>query len=295
MKIEKLLFPTRFRELAFNSLESLLVLKNAGLKEVVLCHIIPREEVGFVPYGGYLKEEEQRIREEARIRFEDWQKTLARKNIDSKIIIEVGNPVPSILSIAEKENVDLLVVGRKKKVGPDMSFAGSHTLQIITRSKVPTLVSKYMVEFEWSGESVTRVNDKVFMRPILATDWSEPSKKALDMLVALKPLIENAFICHIIDVKISKGRDKSELARIEKESKERLDEYCKKLKAAGIEAEPHLGAGNTLSEILRLSRELKATMTIMGTTGKDRLHEFWLGSVSHRIAETSEIPTMLVP
>ena len=102
MKIERLLFPTKFGELDLNSLESLFMLKDAGLKEVILYYVIPREEVGFVPYGGYLKEEEERIREEVRIRFEDWQKSLSAKEINSRIIIEVGEPVPNILNIAEK-------------------------------------------------------------------------------------------------------------------------------------------------------------------------------------------------
>ena len=61
MKIEKILFPTKFREFA-SPLESLLVLKEVGIKEVVLYYVIPREDVGFVPYGGYLKEEEERLR-----------------------------------------------------------------------------------------------------------------------------------------------------------------------------------------------------------------------------------------
>ncbi len=295
MKIEKILFPTKFRELALNSLESLLVLKKVGLKEVVLYYVIPRDEVGFVPYGGYLKEEEERLREEARIRFEDWQKTLAKEGIDSKIIVEVGDPVPNILSISQKEQVDLIVVGRKKRTGPELSFVGSHTLQLITRSKFPTLVSKYMVQFEYNGEQVTRVNDDIFKRPLLATDWSEPSTRALDVLKSFDGIIEKAFVCHIVGVKISKGLDKSELYRIEKESRERLEDYCAKLKSAGIAAEPHLGAGRTPLEIIRISRELDASMIVMGTTGKDRLREVFFGSNSHRVAEMSELPTLLVP
>ena len=92
----------------------------------------------------------------------------------NKIIVEVGDPVPNILSVAEKEQVNLIVVGRKKRKGPK-SFVGSHTLQLITRSKFPTLVSKYMVQFEYNGEKVTRVNDDIFKTP-LASDWSEPSQ-----------------------------------------------------------------------------------------------------------------------
>lgn len=295
MKIEKILFPTKFRELAFDSLESLLLLKEVGLKEVVLYYVIPREEIGFVPYGGYLKNEEERIREEARIRFEDWQKSLSAKGINSKIIIEVGDPVPSILNIAEKEKVNFIVIGKKKKIGHDGHFIGSHTLQLITRSKIPTLVSKYMVQFERDGEIVTQINKDIFKRPILATDWSEPSERALNLLISLDGLVEKAFVCHTIGVKISKALNKSELHRIGKESKGRLEKYCERLKSVGISAEPHLGAGRTIMEIIRISRDVKASMIIMGTTGKDRLHELWLGSVSHRVSGMSELPTLLVP
>ena len=295
MKIEKLLFPTKFGEVDLNSLESLSVLKDAGLKEVILYYVIPREEVGFVPYGGYLKEEEERIREEVRIRFEDWQKSLSAKGISSRIMIEVGEPVPNILKISEKEKVNLIVIGRKKKVAHEGPFVGSNTLQIITRSKIPTLVSKYLVQFEREGESVTRTNDAIFKRPLLATDWSGPSERALELLVSLKGLIEKAFVCHTIGVKIAKSIDKTELHRLEKESKERLEKYCEQLKSAGISAEPHLGAGRTIMEVIRISRDVNASMIIAGTTGKDRLHELFLGSVSHRIAGMSELPTLLVP
>ena len=79
MAFETLLFHTRFRELAFNSLKSVLQLKAAGLKKVILVHVIPREDVAFVPYGGTLKEDEARIREEARLKFNEM--LLKKKNI----------------------------------------------------------------------------------------------------------------------------------------------------------------------------------------------------------------------
>ena len=68
MSIEKILFPTKFRELAFDALDSLILLKEAGLKEIIFLHVILREDVGFVPFGGYLKKEEKKMKAEARIR-----------------------------------------------------------------------------------------------------------------------------------------------------------------------------------------------------------------------------------
>lgn len=294
MKIEKLLFPTKFGELDLNSLESIFPLKDAGLKEIVLYYVIPREEVGFVPYGGYLKEEELRIREEVRIRFEDWQKAVSAQGIQSKIIIEVGDPVGNILRIAGKEGVDMIVVGRKK-IGVDRSLFGSKTTQIVTRSIVPTLVSKYMVEFKREGETVTRVNKEIFRVPLLASDWSKPSLMALDLLTSLNGIIEKAHICHVIDVKISSRVVKEELQRIEKESKYRLDSYRERLESVGIKVETHLGAGKPPAEIIRISRDVEATMIVIGTTGKDRLQDFVIGSTSQRVAQISELPTLLIP
>ena len=295
MKFEKVLFHTSFRELAMNSLLSILELKKTGLKEIVLTSVISREEVGFVPYGGYMKEEEERLRDQARVRFEDWQQTIAEHGVKSKIHVAVGSPNQRILEVAEEEKVDLVVAGRKKRSLMEKVYVGTHILDLLRRSTVPTLMSKYMVEFEWQDESLTRVNDHIFLRPMLATDWSGPSENALRSMVALKGLAEEVLISHVIDDKVAKGQSGEGLARLEQESKQRLKTYCDRLEEKGLAAEQHLAYGQTAPEILRLSRDHKATMIVMGRTGKDWFQEYWLGGVSHRVAELSELPVMIVP
>ncbi len=96
-------------------------------------------------------------------------------------------------------------------------------------------------------------------------------------------------------LKTSGDDNQSEWKRMEAESRAHLDGYCDMLRQAGIEAEPHLAAGHATSEILRLSHELNSTMTVLGTSGKDRVHAFFLGSLSQRIAEASDLPTLLIP
>lgn len=294
-KIERLLFPTEFTKLDYNALESLLVLQKAGLREILLCHIIPRDEVAFVPYGGYLKEEEERLRNEARIRFEDWQRTLAPRGIGSRILIEVGDPVSKILSLAEREGVDLIVAGKRARSGIESLFIGSHTTDILRRSPAPVLVHRHLVQCECDGVEVCRSNERLFERPLIATDWSAPSEKALMLLLGLKEVLSSVIVAHVIGTKMAKGMAEAELRRVEEESRVRLSRYCRLLGEAGIKAEPHLSAGNEVQELLNLSREFDATMIVMGTTGKDRVREWLLGSVSHRLAESSELPTLLVP
>ncbi|UCD36382.1 MAG: universal stress protein [Nitrospiraceae bacterium] len=294
MPVERILFPTKFRELSFNSLEQLFVLKQAGLKEIILCHVISRESVGFVPFGGYMKDEEERLREEATVRFEDWRTSIAEKGMDSKIVIRVGEPVPQILHAAEDEKADMIVVGKKKKA-LELPFAGSNTLEIASRSSVPVLVSKYMVHYEIEGEQHERVNERIFERPMLVTDWSEPSLRAVDFLKSLHPVIEEALVFHDIDVEKVHKKHTQDLAGLKKVTIEKLGAVCDELKGEGAACETHLGAGDVLSEILRVSRDRQASMIIVGTTGKGRLSEFIHGSVSHEVVKASELPCLLVP
>ena len=295
MQFEKILFHTQFGEFAFNALKSVLALRNAGLKEVVLTFVIPLEEIGYVPYGGYLKEKEVQIRNEVETRFQGWQQSIAEMGIKSKIRIPIGSINAEILAIAEEEKVDLIVAGRKKRTPFEHVYVAGHILDILRRSTVPVLMGKYMVEFESDGELHTRTNDQIFRSPLIATDWSEPSANALRALIALDGLPEKIIIAHVIDEKVSKGRDESAIKALKKESARRLQTYWQDVEGAGLTAESNLGMGKTVPEILRISREREATMIVLGRTGKDWFEQYWLGGVSHRITELSELPVMIVP
>ena len=79
---------------------------------------------------------------------------------------------------------------------------------------------------------MTRVNDHIFDRPLLATDWSKPSENALELLKSFKGLARKVVAIHNIGAKISKGLDLTALKNIEDESNKRLDDYCRRLVAA---------------------------------------------------------------
>lgn len=296
MAIERILFPTKFRELAYESLETLFPLKNAGLKEVVFCHVISRDEVGFVPFGGYLREEANRLREEAKIRFEDWQKSLSERGIGSKVIVNVGETVHEILKTAEAEKVDLLIIGRKKRVDATQSFIGSYAHKIITRCKIPTLVSKYMVQFNWDDATLTKVNKEPFETPMLAADWWEKTLHALDLIISLKGVVRKVSLFYNIDEKTLGSTPEAEISSMKKDISERLENYCERLRSAGLEAGSHIGAGGMLDEMIRVSRERQASMIVLGNTCKDRLLSNILDrSLSYQVTKLSELPTLLVP
>ena len=288
MEIKKLLFVTDFEELWFDALQSLMDLRKVGLNHVVFLHVIEREKVAMRRGTGYLKSEEIKLKEMANIRFIEWAENLFESGMECGAYVVVGDPVPKILSTAEVEKVDLIVTGRHKKTKTKGLYVDSQTLEILRRTPVPVLVHKYMTK---SGE----INASPFSKPLLATDWSAPSARALDALLGMGKLVKKVDIVHVLTEKEMEGKSKTELQKVEKENKKRLEEIGQTFEGAKVEAETHLYVGDVAQQLEKAARELSSTMIVTGTTGKGAWRARWLGSVSHEAAERLDLPALLVP
>ncbi|MEE4607320.1 MAG: universal stress protein, partial [Desulfobacteraceae bacterium] len=94
---------------------------------------------------------------------------------------------------------------------------------------------------------------------------------------------------------VTRNADTAAIEALKNESRKRLDQACARLTEAGIAAEALLSSGHAAAEIVHLAREHNASTIVMGRTGKDWFQEYWLGGVSHRVAETAERPVLVIP
>ena len=296
MVFESVLFHTRFRDAALDSLKALLPLAAAGLRRMVMVYVIPREEVAFTPYGGYLKDEENHLRQTAEETFRQWAAVVAAAGVEAQWRVAVGEVNPTLLEIAAAEKSDLIVTGRKSRTSFEKIYVGGHVLDLVRRTPVPLLMAKYHAPYRLEDGTVqTRVNDRIFPRPMLATDWSEPSRRGLEAILAMRPLVETALVTHTIGRRRIANADPAAVTVLEARCRKRLEADCQRLRAAGITAEPHLERGPTAAEIIRSARDREASLIVMGRTGKDWFEEYWLGGVSHRVAEMAERPVLVIP
>jgi len=287
MKIKKLLFVTKFEELGFDALQSLLSLREVGLEHVVFVNIIERERVAMRRGTGYSKEAEIRLRETANIRFIDWAENLFEQGMEVGAYIVVGNLVGEVIKAAQKEEADLIVVGRSQKGVIEQLYAGSDITELLHRTSKPVLVYKYLSESSFALE-------KPFESPLLATDWSPASLRAIDFLKELKGIIQKIHVVHVADQKQLSGSAMA-IQKTRKKIRAKLDEICQTFEAEGISASPHVYVGDPEQEIEKAARECQATLIVMGSSGKANWVERWLGSTPRNIAEKSDYPTLLIP
>ncbi|MBE9541248.1 MAG: universal stress protein [Proteobacteria bacterium] len=289
MKITKILFVSEFGELWLDALQSLMSLRKAGMNDVAFLHVISRDKVAMRRGTGYLKQEERKLKEIAEIRFIDWAETLYEEGMEVVAHIVIGNIVPKILSVTEIEGVDLIVTARRKRAKLEELYAGSETSDLLRRTDKPVLLYNYLSQ---SG----KVGDNPFERLLLGLDWTESSEKVLDYVLALKGAVKRVDIVHVISEKdVAKLSNKMEAQKLERNNKKRLDEVCDVLIKEKFDARPHLYIGNTEEQIEKGASEHRATMIVLGSKRKSVWKEKWSGSVSHTMADKSELPILIIP
>jgi nucleotide-binding universal stress UspA family protein len=288
MEIKKLLFVTRFEELWYDALQSLLNLRKAALDHVIFLNVIQRDKVAMHRGAGYSKSEEVRLREMANIRFIDWASHLYEQGMEVGVHIVVGAFVGKVVDTVACEEVDLVVLGRQKKAKLKQFYSGSDIMEIIKRSRTPVLVYKYLSE---NGRSV----EKPFDRPLLATNWSTGSLRAVEFLKSLKGIIEQVSVVHVASEKSLRGTSAMAVQKTRKETQRKLEEICSIFEENGIDARAHVHIGDLETELERAARECQATMIVAGTTTAGTLKERWMGSTPKFLAEESDFPALLIP
>ncbi len=289
--IRKVLFPTKFENLSFQCLERLLSLRAAGLQEVVFLFVIDRDEVAFNLFSGFDKKLADSLRQEARLQFEDWGKTLEKKGIASRYVIEVGSPEAKVLEVSCREEVDLIVAGRQSRP-EDAVYLGGTTMGVLRRSAIPVFVCKHPGE----GGACPVPGVEVFDRVLLATDFSEPCRRAQAFVRALGEAVQRVDVIHVITDRDFQKQTPDDVRAAEAAARDQLDQVRADLvQTPGVEVEAHLVGGHTSTQVVQAVADYGSTLVVMGTTGRHGVKEMWLGSASHRVAEQAPVPVVLVP
>ena len=288
MEIKKLLFVTKFEQLGFDAVRSLLSLRKSALEHIVFVYVIEREQVAMRRGKGYQKDEEIRLREAANIRFIDWAENLFEQGMEVGCYIVVGGLVPEVIKAAQKESTDLIVIGRSHKGVLEHLYSGSDVTELLHRAWTPVLVYKHLSETAISVE-------EPFERPLVAIDWSPGSLRAVEYLKFLKDSVQEVHLVHVADEKDLKGDSAMAIQKTRKETRDKLEEICESFEAVGIKAREHLYIGDPDEEIEKAAKDCQASMIVLGSSAKASWVERFLGSTPRKIAEESIYPTLLIP
>lgn len=142
---KKVLYPTDFSDVSMKALDYIRQLREGGLKEVVVLHVIDTRGSESLP--RFLSDEKMEDlmlarKEHARQRLADVEKALKEMDLKVKTRLEKGMPVREILKVEKDEDVSMVVIGSHGKSNLEEIFLGSVSEKVIRKCKNPVLVVK---------------------------------------------------------------------------------------------------------------------------------------------------------
>jgi nucleotide-binding universal stress UspA family protein len=273
---EKILLPIDFSEQSLMMLDCVSELRQFGSEEVVLLHVTQKD--------GKVTDEQMRV-------VDSIIKGLEARGFKARFTSTEGDPVSIIVDFAEKESATLIAMASSGKGRAHEFLLGSTSFGVIRKTAKPVLLNKLEVIEDSGKREVRRACEFLFctaLVPIDLTACTDTMKDTLDHLS--RKGLKNVVLLHVIEsTKYGVGDDKRFA-----EVKARLEELKKDLQSEDFIVSTHVHYGTPLYNILEVSREVEASLIIIGRSGKSFLKGLALGSTSEEVIRRATVPLLVI-
>lgn len=277
-QLEKILVPIDLKNDSTEQLETVVKMANVYNSEVIITYVLS-EEVGSDDMRNLLIKDVTESLDKIIKTLKD------EKLIVHEPIITHGKLIDSILKVAVKEGVSLIIAGSGNKSINNKHRLGSTVEKLMRHSAIPV----WVVRNERSSE-LTNI--------ICPVDFSDPSRYALKNAIFLARDFkanlrifgvaeELTYVSPRIHVDL-----KEENARRMKLLKTEMDAFLEEFDLIGVKYEVDLRLGNIASEILSTIEEKNHDLLIMGTTGRSGIRKVLIGSVTEKV--TRQMPCSFI-
>jgi nucleotide-binding universal stress UspA family protein len=279
---DRILCPLDFSEQSLKMLDCLMELQHLGAKEMVICHVAPTSQAG-------LTAEQKAIMN----RLTD---DLGRAGVKVTEVVERGSPAEQVLKVAERENVNLIALASSGKGKAQELLIGSTSFGILRSTTRPVLVNKFEVGERGGRREIVPACRAVFRKALLPLDFSTCTDTCMELIPKLSRLgLQEAVLFNVIESSKASMDDDRRFKKVLDTVQAKLEVLMSKLEEQGCNVSTHVHFGTVSYNILEATRELEATVIILGAHRKSLLREIALGGNSEAVVRKSEVPVLIIP
>jgi nucleotide-binding universal stress UspA family protein len=219
-----------------------------------------------------------------------------KASVSYEIVQELGHTVGSIVCVAEREQVDLIVLGSRGLGGFDRLLLGSVSDGVLHHAHCPVLIIR--------GENIPKESGG-FQHILLASDGSEGAHKAARAAVGLAQKFETSLnVLNVFDgftpLPGLPVKDDEPIAEIHHAAlaDRVLEEIMHDVRGMALEARVpctfHQEKGHHADTIVRFAGEHETDLIVLGSRGRGAFRSLLLGSVSDGVAHHAHYPVLIV-
>ena len=282
--IKKILWATDFSEEAEESLLYADAFAKTFKAKIVALHIVPDFAAALYDAASVIKGELVQRVDAVKKEAEDKLKELSKeKGIPLEILVREGTASKKIIEVAEKEEVDLIVLGRRGMSAVEKLFIGSVANHVLRTSPIPILITK------------KKTGTPQFKKIIVPTDFSEQEESERDFAWKLaKGFGSELTLLHVLELhdyefspRVLDDLMESLLKRLkQRKEREKVD--------FEVTEEVHR-AINASVGIVDYAESHNFDMIVISTCVHSKLERFFLGSTTEKVISYTEIPIFAIP
>jgi nucleotide-binding universal stress UspA family protein len=200
-----------------------------------------------------------------------------------KTVCEEGEIHERIVDLADAENCDLIIMGRRGLRPVERMLVGRVTARVIGHTQRDVLVVPDGASVGWNTI-------------MLATDGSKYSAAATDRAIAFAQSYGGKLkVISIVDVPAEFYAEAPQAVEdLVRKAKNFVSDVKKLADSAGVATETYVGEAEAYQAINNLAREQKADIIILGSHGRTGLRRLLMGSVTEKVIGYAPCPVLVV-
>lgn len=279
----KILFPTDFSKRANLTLENALCL--TGVRDVIVQHVVSTYFEKHPHWSTLFDIHEMQKYMDMYVETEMAKvPRQAQKEINYRSVISEGKPAPQIVELAEKEKVDVIVMGPAK---------GVVTGQVIRASSRPVLAIP-------QSDSQLRLLQQI-SKILVTTDCSPYSKTVVDYAFQLKQLLDcEMFLLYVIELSnaikfgIRQGYFTDARSKMRTWAKNQLENLTSHQLVKDKSVHWLVEEGPVSDKIAECADAYDVNLVILGAHGYGPVEKHFVGTTTNKVLTKLSRPTLTV-
>ena len=293
LEIKLILCPIDFSEFSVRAYHHALSLAEHYQAKLVAQHIVElwrHPSAGFAASAGLYEEFCQALRESGKKQLQEFVKNHTHDEIQPELVVHEGIAPDSILSFAQAQKTDVIVMGTHGRRGYDRLMLGSVTDRVMRRAPCPVLaISKPPHDSVAAGKERGHVHH--LSRILFCTDFSENSERALNYAISATAEYDAELtLLHVLEGFPSPAKKEEAIAA----ATERLDKLIPPEGRKTLKIKTAVRIGKPYWQIIQLALEAQIDLVTMGVRGRGALDLAVFGSTTYRVMQLGSCPVLAV-
>ncbi|MGA2353310.1 MAG: universal stress protein [Terriglobales bacterium] len=293
LEFKLILCPIDFSEFSVRAYRHALSLAEHYRSRLVALHVAELSRYPYADYAataGDYAEFRRTLCEGGKELLSDFVKKHSHPHIHPELVVHDGAAPDCILTFAEKQKAELIVMGTHGRRGYDRLVIGSVTDRVMRRTSCPVLaICKPTPDSAAEDKEPGHVHH--LNRILFCTDFSENSARALNYaLSATAEYNAELTLLHVLEDVSSPDK----MERCVAKASEQLNKLIPPKQRETLNIKTAVRVGKPYREIIRLATEAQIDMVAMAVRGRGALDLAVFGSTTYRVLQLGPCPVLAV-